>query len=202
MAFFKIKADDRMNLPAGAVEIRRDKVAGFYTVVVETWERPSEIWALRYGPMVLGAAGAFNGWYGNLYFRKKLRLKTFGFVSTYIPNIILPFLITQTLHTTVTINILPPVHASSVLKFNFWFHSLCSPTYSQIHSVAVCAKKQGRLHISWLLVCFNPCSLCHCRHLCLQRDILPTVFRLRSTIVAISSNSAPNCTHRWRCPWP
>lgn len=122
MAFYRIKGQDREALPAGAVEVRTSQVAGFYNVVVETWERPSEVWALRYGPAILGAAGAFNGWYGNAYFRKKLRLKNFGFFSTYLPNMLLPFLIVQALHDSVIF-----CHSQFVLATYFSIFFLCYP---------------------------------------------------------------------------
>lgn len=93
---------NRDEKPEGAIELRRDQVHNFYELVVQTWKPQSEIWALTYGPKILGLAGAVSGWYGNFYFRKKLKLKNYGFFSTYLPNTMLPFLIVNTLHTSVT----------------------------------------------------------------------------------------------------
>lgn len=89
--------------PADAIEVRHDQVGQFFRIVVDTWENKSEIWALAYGGKILGVAGALSGMYGNMYFRKKLRLKEFGFFTTYLPNMALPFLITSAFHESVSL---------------------------------------------------------------------------------------------------
>lgn len=84
--------------PQDAVELRKAQVVEFYQLVCETWQPQSEIWGLTYGPRALGVAGALSGIYGSMYFRRKLRLRNYGMVSTYLPNAVLPFLIVQTFH--------------------------------------------------------------------------------------------------------
>lgn len=98
--FIRTKVQD--GRPSDSIEIRRDQVATFYEIVVDTWKPQKEIWALTYGPKILGVAGALSGWYGNLYFRKKLRLKNFGLFSTYLPNMALPFLLVSGFQTAYT----------------------------------------------------------------------------------------------------
>lgn len=95
------RMDPHTKKPPDAIELRQEQVAGFYKVVMETWEPKSEVWALSHGPMILGVGGALSGMYGNMYFRRKLRLRNFGFFSTYMPNMALPFLIVSTFHTMV-----------------------------------------------------------------------------------------------------
>lgn len=102
MAVFE-RSSSQSDRPSGAIAVRRDQVASFYEVVVDTWKPQSEIWALTWGPKMLGAAGAFSGWYGNVYFRKKLKLKNYGFFSTYLPNVALPFLIVSSIHSAVVL---------------------------------------------------------------------------------------------------
>lgn len=94
--FVKQNVDEKR--PENAIELRREQVVNFYEIVVETWKPQSEIWALTYGPKILGVAGALSGVYGSLYFRRKLRLKNYGLFSTYLPNTVLPFLIVQSFH--------------------------------------------------------------------------------------------------------
>lgn len=91
--------------PSDAILVRPDQVSQFYHILVDTWENKSEIWALTHGPKILGVAGALSGMYGNMYFRKKLRLKNYGFFSTYLPNMALPFLITASFHEAVSLSV-------------------------------------------------------------------------------------------------
>lgn len=95
-----IKSDRDIERPKDAIVLRSDQVGGFYGVVVETWKPQHEIWGLTYGPKILGIAGSLSGLYGSMYFRRKLRLtsKGYGAISMYIPNLILPFLLTQSVH--------------------------------------------------------------------------------------------------------
>lgn len=99
MAFVHIQKKEEK--PEDAIHVRSEQVSEFYSIVVETWEKKSEIWALVYGGKILGVAGAISGMYGNAYFRRKLRLQKYGYFSTYLPNMALPFLITSAFHETV-----------------------------------------------------------------------------------------------------
>lgn len=178
MAFYRIKGQDREALPAGAVEVRTSQVAGFYKVVVETWERPSEVWALRYGPTILGAAGAFNGWYGNAYFRKKLRLKNFGFFSTYLPNMLLPFLIVQALNDSVI-----SCHSQFVL-------ATCSSNFFiKSHFIlAVCATRHFYKSIRLQFVQRN------------EGGFYPAGYRINSTITDCTSVNIYVCNQTFHPP--
>lgn len=94
-----------MERPKDAIVLRADQVCGFWERVVETWNPQHEIWALTYGPKILGVAGSLSGMYGSMYFRRKLRLTTkgYGAITTYLPNLILPFLLAQSAHLMVSI---------------------------------------------------------------------------------------------------
>lgn len=102
MSIFIKKERDTLR-PKDAMLLRGDQVAGFYEVVVETWKPQSEIWALAHGPKLLGIGGALSGLYGSMYFRRKLRLKHYGAVTTYLPNLVLPYLLAQSVHMLVRI---------------------------------------------------------------------------------------------------
>lgn len=88
-------------LPKGGRELTEKQVAQFYTIVVETWEKPFEIWALKFAPHFIGGASALTGLYLNRYFRKRLSLQKYGFISTYLPNIAIPYMTTASVHQTV-----------------------------------------------------------------------------------------------------
>lgn len=93
---------DLQNRPSNTIEVRPDQVSSFYQILVETWKPTTDIWALTFGSKILGLAAAGSGIYGNMYFRRKLRLKNYGLFSTYLPNALLPFLIVNVAHTTVS----------------------------------------------------------------------------------------------------
>lgn len=93
-----LKKDADTQKPKDSILLRKDQVSAFYELVVEGWENKNEIWALTHGPKILGAAGALSGLYGSMYFRRKLRLKHYGAVSMYLPNLILPYLLTHSVH--------------------------------------------------------------------------------------------------------
>lgn len=87
------EAIDSSQVPAGSKIINGDKIVRFYEIAVQTWKPQTDVWALRYGPHLLGLAGSMSAWYGSVYFRKKLRLKNYGFATMYLSNLTLPFLI-------------------------------------------------------------------------------------------------------------
>lgn len=92
---------DLSHVPAGGRVINADKLAGFYDIAVQTWKPQSDVWALKYGSFILGLAGSMSAWYGSVYFRKKLRLRNYGFATMYLSNMALPFLIVNAMQSTV-----------------------------------------------------------------------------------------------------
>lgn len=55
-------------------------------------------WSLHYGYGILGACSALSGMYVNNYFRSRLRLHTYGRVSSYLPVVALPALMSALFH--------------------------------------------------------------------------------------------------------
>lgn len=55
-------------------------------------------WPLHYGHGILGACSALSGMYVNSYFRSRLRLHTYGRVSSYLPVVALPALMSALFH--------------------------------------------------------------------------------------------------------
>lgn len=104
---------DLSQAPAGSKIINADRLATFYEIAVRTWKPQSEVWALKYGSYVLGFAGSMSAWYGSVYFRRKLRLRNHGFVSMYLPNMGLPFLIINAMQSTVG-------SIKSIIKFSVY----------------------------------------------------------------------------------
>lgn len=92
---------DPGQIPIGSKLINTDKLSEFYDIAVRTWEPQTDVLALKYGSYVLGLAGSASAWYGSVYFRKRLRLNNYGFVTMYLSNMSLPLLIVNAIHTTV-----------------------------------------------------------------------------------------------------
>lgn len=100
MSIFR-QISDLNQVPTGSRVINAEKIAGFYEVAVRTWEPQTDVWALKYGPYMLGLAGSMSAWYGSVYFRKRLRLRNYGFATMYLSNTVLPFLIVNAMQTAV-----------------------------------------------------------------------------------------------------
>lgn len=90
-----IQSADKDKIPEGAKLVTQEKVAKFYSNVVEKWQPKSDIWALAYGPVIMSGIAGLSGFHVNWYFRKALSLRNFGFFSTYLPNTIIPVLVTS-----------------------------------------------------------------------------------------------------------
>lgn len=101
MAF--IRRGENEPIPEDAVEVTADKVFSFYNVLIRTWKPKTEIWGLTIGPAILGAAAGATGLFVNRYFRRQLRLRNYGFFTTYLPNVVLPTVITTNFHDLVSI---------------------------------------------------------------------------------------------------
>lgn len=136
--------------PPGSIEVRHDQVREFYSIVVDTWDKKSEIWSLVYGGKILGVAGAISGMYGNMYFRRKLRLKNYGFFSTYLPNMALPFIAASTFHEAVCFKTFSILFYVNKKCFNFCYR-VHKKTFSLIHWVVCCAKVPGQLLFNFVL---------------------------------------------------
>jgi len=55
-------------------------------------------WPFRYGFGILGACSALSGLYINSYFRNRLRLHSYGRVSSYLPLVVLPSIMSALFH--------------------------------------------------------------------------------------------------------
>ncbi|XP_055382565.1 uncharacterized protein LOC129612812 [Condylostylus longicornis] len=95
MAFLKKKFEE---LPEDAVIISQEQAYNYQLKLIHNWDKLSEVWALRFGPGVLGAIGGLSGIYINKHFRTKLKLGNYGKFSTYLPIVILPALFSTINH--------------------------------------------------------------------------------------------------------
>lgn len=85
-----IQYGDHGKIPEGAKELNSDQLLEFLGKAISTWEPYEDIWALRFGPGIIGAASAATGIWLNYTFRRKLRLGIYGQFTTYFPIAVLP----------------------------------------------------------------------------------------------------------------
>ncbi|XP_026752500.2 uncharacterized protein LOC113512782 [Galleria mellonella] len=93
MALMKSK-----EIPEDAVVLDEVEATTYIWDLVDKWNSISDVWALRYGPSVLGGVNAFAGILINRHYRNKLKLGTYGFYSSVIPITLMPGLMTTLFH--------------------------------------------------------------------------------------------------------
>jgi hypothetical protein len=63
-------------------------------------------WPFHYGNGIIGACSALSGIYINSYFRSRLRLHTYGRLSSYLPVVALPAMMSALFHQQVQCSLL------------------------------------------------------------------------------------------------
>jgi len=95
--FFTAKRSD---VPQDCKSISKRDVELAFVNCVSEWDDWTEVKFLRHGGDALGAVGGATGFYFNRYYRQKLKLGNYGFLSTYLPIIVLPAFMTVAYHKT------------------------------------------------------------------------------------------------------
>ncbi|XP_055525483.1 transmembrane protein 126A [Wyeomyia smithii] len=85
-------------IPQDAVKLTEEQAVIYFTRLVEKWDNKWEIWPLEYTPGILGATTVVSSVYINHHFRTKLKLGTFGRLSSYVPAVILPAIMSTFFH--------------------------------------------------------------------------------------------------------
>lgn len=66
--------------------------------LIEEWKPTSDVFGLRYFPFATGGVSAVSAVYINAHYRKKLKLRNKVLISTLIPVVFLPALVSTLLH--------------------------------------------------------------------------------------------------------
>ncbi|KAI5632366.1 hypothetical protein NE865_14124 [Phthorimaea operculella] len=93
MALMKAK-----EVPKDAVVMDELEATSYVWDIVTNWENTSDTWALRYTPAILGGLSAISGMLINKHYRFKLKLGTYGYLSSVIPISVMPGLLTALFH--------------------------------------------------------------------------------------------------------
>ncbi|CAH2991424.1 unnamed protein product [Chilo suppressalis] len=86
------------NVPKDAVLLTEEDAIKYAWDFVDGWKTPSDVWALRFGPFILGGINAISGLIINNHFRNKLKLGPYGFLSSAIPISLMPGILTPLFH--------------------------------------------------------------------------------------------------------
>lgn len=85
-------------IPKGSRILSGSEILDFTRHVIDKWQPNSEMWPLNWGSHFLGALATVSGLQVNYYFRKRLRLKGVGLLSTFIPCMVFPYGFVYKLH--------------------------------------------------------------------------------------------------------
>ncbi|CAH2236706.1 uncharacterized protein LOC120627751 [Pararge aegeria] len=85
-------------IPKDAVVLNEIEATGYIWEIVNQWESPSDIWALRYGAVALGAVSSLTGLLINKHYRWRLKLGTYGYLASAVPIVVMPGILTLLFH--------------------------------------------------------------------------------------------------------
>ncbi|XP_062540021.1 uncharacterized protein LOC134207947 [Armigeres subalbatus] len=85
-------------LPEDAVLLDERQALLYFMKLVEKWPDKWDVWAMKYTPGILGVTTVVSSIYINNHYRTKLKLGTYGRLSSYIPAVVLPAIMTTFFH--------------------------------------------------------------------------------------------------------
>lgn len=83
--------------PKGEI-LTAGQVTDLHESIIRRWNPKTEIWSIVYGSKLLSLIGAASGFHLNYLFRKRLRLRGIGLISTLIPSVLLPSKLVYSFH--------------------------------------------------------------------------------------------------------
>ncbi|CAH0714137.1 unnamed protein product, partial [Brenthis ino] len=86
------------NIPKDAVILDETEAIGYIWDVISKWDPWTDTWALRHGPVVLGAMSSISSLLINKHYRFKFKLGNFGYVASSFPLAVMPGILTLLFH--------------------------------------------------------------------------------------------------------
>ncbi|KAJ4438567.1 hypothetical protein ANN_14514, partial [Periplaneta americana] len=86
------------DVPEGSLRLSEEEAIQYQLKLINGWEPKSDVWPFHFGFGILGAGSALSAMYINSHFRSRLRLHTYGRMSTYLPIVILPSMLSALFH--------------------------------------------------------------------------------------------------------
>ncbi|KAG8239119.1 hypothetical protein J437_LFUL016769 [Ladona fulva] len=93
-------------IPEGAVLLSEKDAVRHQWQIISSWEPKSEVWPFRYALAVSALSGGGIAAYVNGHFRKKLRLAHHGRAITFLPNVIIPAIVSSMFHQNVMTDVM------------------------------------------------------------------------------------------------
>ncbi|KAM0728679.1 hypothetical protein ACS0PU_004934 [Formica fusca] len=94
----------RHEIPKGAIIMSKIEALNHQAHLVRNWKPQSDVWSLIYGRPILSGAAALAGLYINQRFRRKLKLRQYGLVSTMAGLVAGPTIATSLLYSELILN--------------------------------------------------------------------------------------------------
>ncbi|XP_021923068.1 uncharacterized protein LOC110831410 isoform X2 [Zootermopsis nevadensis] len=86
------------DMPQGAIHLSEKEAREYQFRVIYGWKPERDVWPFHYGYAILGSCSALSGVYINGHFRNRLRLHSYGRLSSYLPIVVLPTIMTALFH--------------------------------------------------------------------------------------------------------
>ncbi|GLV42035.1 uncharacterized protein CBL_05006 [Carabus blaptoides fortunei] len=95
MALMKKKYSE---IPADAVILGEEDALKYQLDIIRGWKKKNDTWIFNYGFTILASCSALSAIYINNHYRVKLRLLNFGRLSSYLPVVALPSIVSGIFH--------------------------------------------------------------------------------------------------------
>nr|CAD7442485.1 unnamed protein product [Timema bartmani] len=86
------------DIPSDAILLDEEGAVRYQWKTIWDWKPRIDVWPFVHGFSILGGASGFAGLYINSHYRRKLKLLNCGRLSTYLPNVVLPAIMSTVTH--------------------------------------------------------------------------------------------------------
>ncbi|XP_065170438.1 uncharacterized protein [Atheta coriaria] len=86
------------DIPTDAVRLSKEEAVDYQIKLMHDWSEWKDVFFFKYGAGFLGGASAAVGIYLNDYYRRKLKLRSYGSVSSFLASSLIPTSLTLVFH--------------------------------------------------------------------------------------------------------
>uniref|UniRef100_U5EFQ6 Putative conserved plasma membrane protein n=1 Tax=Corethrella appendiculata TaxID=1370023 RepID=U5EFQ6_9DIPT len=85
-------------IPADAVKLDEIGAINYFYDLIVNWDNSRDVWPLRFAGPILGISTTVTSLYVNSHYRVKLKLGSYGRLSSYLPIVVLPSIMSIVSH--------------------------------------------------------------------------------------------------------